>query len=386
MRGIFADIVVVQDEPFQGFDEQYLRKLARYTSTLEIFTKPDPNVWWRRLATRVRSRFGAPPMLGDSRDVPESLVRYLESTYSVRGYSVVIACGAHLGGTLRAFPRTTEKLLDLERIQSEAHRDHVRAGRSDALARFANEERELELICLANSVVVTSQRDATSLRERGFRNDALLFPPQGVVGFVTPVSPEEETLEAPVRPPTILCTGSETTANLDGLRWFRRQVFPRIQEAVPSCRLRLIGESARHIEPGPGIDRIGWVDVMEPEFRSAAVVALPLRMGAGLRRRAVEALVRGKTLVTTPTGAQGLFLRPGLDAVVLGSEEELARETARVLNDDAVRRAYEAQAALFSRLHLDSLRGSFMLARHLGLPPRSARRVSAREPAQTATR
>jgi glycosyltransferase involved in cell wall biosynthesis len=172
----------------------------------------------------------------------------------------------------------------------------------------------------------------------------------------------------PPRPPRILFVGSDTIANLDGLRWFRRQVFPQILQSVPTCRLRVVGEAARHIEPGPAIDQVGPVDHVEKEYDAAAVVILPLRMGSGVRRRAVEAIAARKALVTTSIGAYGLSLRPMQDAVVSDDPGELASETIRILSTDQLRIDYEENAVALARRDLNPRQAMASLCRALGLP------------------
>jgi len=102
-------------------------------------------------------------------------------------------------------------------------------------------------------------------------------------------------------------------------------------------------------------------------------VVLPIRMGSGIRRRAVEALVRGKVLCATRRGAAGTGAQLGRDAIVSDAPEVLAAELARVLTSEGVRRAMERRAA---RLGIERFAASIAvepLARCLGVgEPRPA--------------
>ena len=51
---------------------------------------------------------------------------------------------------------------------------------------------------------------------------------------------------------------------------------------------------------------------LREHYRTARVAVVPLRYGAGVKLKVVEALREGLPLVTTQVGAQGL---PGLDQV-----------------------------------------------------------------------
>jgi glycosyltransferase involved in cell wall biosynthesis len=366
------EIVVLAERAFEPFEADAARALGELVSEIEVLAHPEAGSRVQRLLARTLARgrealAGAPPPLGGRQHAPPRLLRLLRARRAERQYRAVIACGVHLAPVLSHFPPWTEKLIDLGRIGSDAHRSHSLRGRADALEVFADGEAELSLLAAADGVIVTSVADAVRLRELRFQRDLVLFPPTGLLGFCGPRREGDENTELE-RPPRILCVASETPANLDGLRWFRRQVYPTILRFVPTCRLRIVGEAARHIEPGPGVDRIGRLDRLDVEYSRATVVALPLRMGSGIRRRAVEALARGKALVTTSVGAYGAGLEPGKDAVIADGEEALAVQTAEVLASDARRLALERRALEVARERFDPARTFRPLAERLWLP------------------
>jgi O-antigen biosynthesis protein len=69
-------------------------------------------------------------------------------------------------------------------------------------------------------------------------------------------------------------------------------------------------------------------------YRRARVAVVPLRFGAGVKLKVVEALREGLPLVTTPVGAQGL---PGLSQLVMVEDQPqcFARAVLLLLQDDA---------------------------------------------------
>ena len=83
------------------------------------------------------------------------------------------------------------------------------------------------------------------------------------------------------------------------------------------------------------IDVTGYVTEYElvSKYAEARVAVVPLRFGAGVKLKVVEALWEGLPLVTTSIGAQGL---EGLGevATVVDEAEPLARELVRLLRDD----------------------------------------------------
>jgi glycosyltransferase involved in cell wall biosynthesis len=107
--------------------------------------------------------------------------------------------------------------------------------------------------------------------------------------------------------PDILYVGSRTIANVDGIRRFIEVAFPRIRVKIPDVRLRVagaVGEAiANEVE---GVEILGVVDDIDELYRQAAIVINPARVGTGLSIKSLEALVRGKCLVTTSAGARGI--------------------------------------------------------------------------------
>jgi glycosyltransferase involved in cell wall biosynthesis len=110
-----------------------------------------------------------------------------------------------------------------------------------------------------------------------------------------------------------------------------------IHARVPAARLTIAGS-----HPSPDVEAlVGEAvtlranvsdDQLRALYRTARVAAVPLRYGAGVKLKVVEALREGLPLVTTSIGAQGI---PGLDAVAAIHDEPAAFADAvcRLLTD-----------------------------------------------------
>ncbi|HVR75195.1 MAG TPA: glycosyltransferase family 4 protein [Planctomycetota bacterium] len=336
-RGAAVDVLLLAERLLQPFEAERVQALKGHARSVCVVEHPAAACRLYRAFLQVGERIRLKPRLGGRIHCPSRLRQEVSLRLAREGCRAVIVRGVHLSSLLSLFPAWTEKIVDLERVGFAAHTSHARHGRADELDVFDDAAREISLLSRAGAVLVASREEAVLLREHGFRGDLILTPP-------APPGLPSAIPGAPLRPPRILCVGSDTTANLDGIRWFRRQVFPRITGASPTCRLRLVGEVARHIEPGPGVDRIGWVGKIEEEYANASVVALPLRMGSGLHRRAVEALAEGRALATTTTGAMGIRLVAGRDAIVADDAGDLAVAIGHVLASDEVRQSLERAA------------------------------------------
>ena len=91
----------------------------------------------------------------------------------------------------------------------------------------------------------------------------------------------------PARRPDVLFFGLlSTLPNVDGLRWFVQEVWPRITRTHPYARLKILGKGAPpevQALAAPGIEVTGFVEDLRPHLASAAAVVVPLRLGGGTR-------------------------------------------------------------------------------------------------------
>jgi GT2 family glycosyltransferase len=99
--------------------------------------------------------------------------------------------------------------------------------------------------------------------------------------------------------------------NVDAMLWFVREVWPSIVSCAASCRLFIAGSfpPAEIQELAAfNIVVVGFVSDQELNalYMSTQVAIAPLRFGAGIKGKIIEALSHGAPVVTTSIGAQGL--------------------------------------------------------------------------------
>lgn len=151
-----------------------------------------------------------------------------------------------------------------------------------------------------DDVVVFSDKDA-DLLPGGCR---VIKPPLAVPSAV------ERRVDP--RAPTVLMVGVlGRPENDEGALWLVDQVWPRVADEVPQAALRVVGSGASETLVSsaagqPGVTLAGFVDDLDEEYAAAAVVAVPLHHGAGVKFKTIEALVRAVPVVSTPVGAEGI--------------------------------------------------------------------------------
>ncbi len=152
--------------------------------------------------------------------------------------------------------------------------------------------------------------------------------------------------------------------NVDAAAWLVRDVMPLVHREMGDAHLYLVGSHPTAEVCGLASDHVtvtGYVsDQRLAEFyRSARVAVVPLRFGAGVKSKVIEAMHHGIPLVTTPTGAQGL---ESLESAVpvAADAADIAAEILSLLRDD-VRWGHVAaagEAYVTSRFTIDAMRRS----------------------------
>ena len=121
--------------------------------------------------------------------------------------------------------------------------------------------------------------------------------------------------------PVVLFTGAlGRPDNSRGVSWFIERMWPRVRAAVPAARLVIAGanppESLRALaERSSGVELTGFVETLEPHYAAANVFIAPLRTGAGVKFKTLDAMLRGVPVVATEVGAEGIDARELFAAV-----------------------------------------------------------------------
>ena len=122
--------------------------------------------------------------------------------------------------------------------------------------------------------------------------------------------------------------------NIDGAIHFIQEIWPRIVDANPQARCKIIGGSPPPqllALAGPRVEFTGFVPDLRPHLAAAAAVVVPLRLGGGTRLKIVEAMAMGKAIVSTKLGAEGIEAVPGRDLLIEDQPEAFANAVNRLL-------------------------------------------------------
>jgi glycosyltransferase involved in cell wall biosynthesis len=124
--------------------------------------------------------------------------------------------------------------------------------------------------------------------------------------------------------------------NADGVMYFVDEVFPTVRQRRPNASFKVIGPGANQQilqRQHDGVEIVGMVDDVNPYIDRAALVVVPLRLGGGTRLKIVEALSKGKAVVSTRLGAEGLDVVDGKHLLFADEPQQFADQVERVLAD-----------------------------------------------------
>ena len=136
----------------------------------------------------------------------------------------------------------------------------------------------------------------------------------------------------------IFVAGFGHPPNIDAAKWLIQEIMPQVWSFNPLVHLTLVGSKPTDDILSLKSDRVdvtGYVtdQVLNYYYENARVAVVPLRFGAGVKYKVLEALSKGVPLVTTEVGTQGM---PELQKIITvhNDPSKIAKEIIRLINND----------------------------------------------------
>lgn len=115
------------------------------------------------------------------------------------------------------------------------------------------------------------------------------------------------------------------------------RLWPEIRKKVPQARLQIVGRDAfRYFREFNGLNQVSIhenVPDVTPYFLQSNALVYAPPQGSGMKVKVQEAMLHGLPVVTNHSGAEGLSLMNGRDALLAETDEELVEATVRLLID-----------------------------------------------------
>lgn len=124
--------------------------------------------------------------------------------------------------------------------------------------------------------------------------------------------------------------------NIDAVKYFCKEIFPKILPEIPSVKLIIAGNNPPYEIKLLASDNIivtGYVQDLTTYLKNSRLSVSPLRYGAGMKGKIGEALSWGIPVVTTTVGAEGMDLKNNYHALISDDPRNFAADVIRLYKD-----------------------------------------------------
>jgi GT2 family glycosyltransferase/ubiquinone/menaquinone biosynthesis C-methylase UbiE/glycosyltransferase involved in cell wall biosynthesis len=189
---------------------------------------------------------------------------------------------------------------------------------------------EISLFNKADIILTPSQEERDLIKELGIRNKIYAIKPYIYDTIPDPV------YDFSKRKDILFVGGFAHVPNIDAVLWFITEIWPLVKGKIAGARFIVAGSNPPpevNAIANDNIDVMGFVseETLKNLYGHIKLVVIPLRYGAGVKGKTVEAMFHGIPVVTTDSGIEGLpgdysFLNPKNNAV------DFANEVVRLYN------------------------------------------------------
>lgn len=238
------------------------------------------------------------------------------------------------GWRVAEFAPQALRLLDTEdlhslRLAREQAFKAKRDGNTDLWLQSDGSKRELASIFRSDLALVISSYEYRLLRKIGQVPEAQLLYLPFLIDV--PEQVERDGHKTFAERQDFLCIGNGKHApNVDAIVWLKTVIWPFIRQQLPEAQLHIYGGYLpQHIlqfhKEEEGFLVHGWVENSARVMEEARVNLVPLRFGAGLKGKLVEAMGTGTPSVTTAVGAEGIWTPEEAPAQIANEAQAFAQ-------------------------------------------------------------
>ena len=170
--------------------------------------------------------------------------------------------------------------------------------------------------------------------------------------FKETISPTKE------RKDIMFVGGFAHSPNVDAMLWFVDKVLPHVLKKLPEVKLYIIGSKAPDEILALASDTVivtGYVDddTLDVFYEKCKVVVAPLRYGAGIKGKIVDALYNGMPLVTTSIGAEGL-VNADKTMMIADKPKKFAKSVIELYRNDELADEYAKNALKYCKKYFST--------------------------------
>ena len=169
--------------------------------------------------------------------------------------------------------------------------------------------------------------------------------------------PSAERVRGACREPgSIVMSGVMATyTNVNAATWFAREIFPHVERALPEASFWIVGRQPQRevkaLARPPRIVVTGEVPDVYDWLLRAEVGVAPLRIGAGMQNKLVQAMASELPVVATSVANEGIGATPDAHLLVRDEPRAFADAVVGLLRDSAERERLGRAARSFVEQH-----------------------------------
>ena len=130
--------------------------------------------------------------------------------------------------------------------------------------------------------------------------------------------------------------------NEDAAIYFAKGVFPLLRKVTHGLKFVIVGayptRKVLRLKGIPGIEITGFVDDPYEYLERSKVVVAPMRFGAGIQNKILEAMALKKAVVTTSKGGGGIEAEDGKHLAIADTPSEMAEKILELIHDEGKRK------------------------------------------------
>ena len=159
--------------------------------------------------------------------------------------------------------------------------------------------------------------------------------------------------------PSVFHIGAlDWSPNQEGLDWFIKRIWPRLNKKYPKLKFYIAGRNApgyiRNINK-PNVVFLGEVDDAYQFMAGKSIMIVPLLSGSGMRIKIIEGMALSKSIVSTSIGAEGIGVTHDQNIIIADDPEYFAEGIERLLNNFDKFEALGSDARAFVDENYDNL-------------------------------
>lgn len=219
----------------------------------------------------------------------------------------------------------------------------------------------------ASLCCLVSERDAEVLKRVCPKANVMVIPNGVDADYFKPLDdPEDDSI--------LVFEGNMSfPPNADAAVFFASKIFPLVLAKKPQMKFYIVGKNP-NVEvlkfAAGNIVVTGYVDDIRPYLNRAAIFLCPMRKGAGIKNKILQAWAMAKPIVATSLALGGLHSIVGKNIMVADKPAEFAGSILELLSDEPKRRllgqngretvlrhySWEKQVSLLEQRFMESVR------------------------------